>query len=900
MEEKMQNVKISKVLIIGFSIILILILAIGITTTRGISNIARYVELGDSSNRIVKDILDARRYEKNFVHNLDQESITKVNSIITKTNNLITEIKSTLRVQSDINLLNDLSGNLNQYKTSLDGYVNETEVIKASRNEMNRLGSILIKDAKSQKNKKLLVDILEIRRQEKNFILRHENQYLDSVRNGIAKIIGYENNKTIILHLEQYLLAFNNNVDAYYNGVEKEKNMISSAREVINQATALREIFKSKMINFEESTKFNSLLFLLLVMIICVVVTIVIINLIDKGVKKVVDQTNEITSEIAKGNLRYRLDPDEVRIDFQDIALNINNIIDNFVNPISVMSNYIEKISIGEIPPIITDSYKGDFANVKNNLNNSIAVMNNLLKDSEALINDFQVGNLTSTADLTSYKGSWSKLIELINKTGQSFVGLLDAIPAVIMMVDNEMNIVFMNKAGTNTLAKDRESLKNQRCYSHFKTSDCQNSGCAVAKAMQTGAEVTSETDAHPNGLDLEIMYTGAPMRDLSGKIVGGLEIVIDQTARVKAERVAKKVSLYQNNEVDKLSKILNSMAHGDLTQSFAIATADQDTKDVFNSFKIIETNLNETIESMNKILAKVNVAVDQITEASGEISSGSQSLAGGTSQQASSLEEIASSLEEMNSLTLNNAKHASAGKDLAKDALSAVTKGNDQMSDMNQSMEQIMASSVETGKILKTIDEIAFQTNLLALNAAVEAAHAGEAGKGFAVVAEEVKNLALRSAEAAKNTASLVEESKKSSETGVKIAEDVTNAFDQIKSSFQKVSSIVNEIAVASDEQANGITQVNVGVAELNKVTQQSAANAEESASASEELSSQAAELKKMVNEFKLKENMVVRRELPQPRKPKLVAPPKADVYELTPESVIPFDSDEDDFTDF
>jgi len=169
----------------------------------------------------------------------------------------------------------------------------------------------------------------------------------------------------------------------------------------------------------------------------------------------------------------------------------------------------------------------------------------------------------------------------------------------------------------------------------------------------------------------------------------------------------------------------------------------------------------------------------------------------------------------------------------------------------MSENIEKIKASSDQTAKIVKTIDEIAMQTNLLALNAAVEAARAGEAGRGFAVVAEEVRNLASRSAQAAKNTADMIAESVKNASDGVKISHEVARSFEQITTSVKTMNELIAEIATASKEQAAGITQVNVAVGQMDKVTQQNAANAEESASASEELSSQAAELKSMVGQF-------------------------------------------------
>ncbi|MBU1920334.1 methyl-accepting chemotaxis protein [bacterium] len=247
----------------------------------------------------------------------------------------------------------------------------------------------------------------------------------------------------------------------------------------------------------------------------------------------------------------------------------------------------------------------------------------------------------------------------------------------------------------------------------------------------------------------------------------------------------------------------------------------------------------------IQKAVESLNEGANQIESASSQVASSSQSLAQGASEQAAAVEETSSSMEEISSMTKQNTDHARAAAVLMGETRTGVNSASNSASQMNDAMQQIKAASDQTSKIVKTIDEIAFQTNLLALNAAVEAARAGESGKGFAVVAEEVRSLALRSADAAKNTSSLIEDTVNRVSEGVSVVHELKNLLDSATSSVEKMGTIIEEISSASSEQLRGIENISAAVSQVDQVTQQNAATAEEAASASEELSGQATNLK-------------------------------------------------------
>jgi len=253
-------------------------------------------------------------------------------------------------------------------------------------------------------------------------------------------------------------------------------------------------------------------------------------------------------------------------------------------------------------------------------------------------------------------------------------------------------------------------------------------------------------------------------------------------------------------------------------------------------------------VKSLTKLTETLSTGAEQVASGSLQVSSASQSLAQGASEQAASLEETSSSLEEISSMTKKNADTAQQANVLSTEAKTASDNGNAAMAKMSTAIASIEKSATDTAKIIRTIDEIAFQTNLLALNAAVEAARAGEAGKGFAVVAEEVRNLAMRSAEAAKNTAALIEGSVQNAKSGVIIANEVAKSLSEITTASTKVNQLVAEIAGASAEQSQGVGQVNQAIQQMDKVTQGNAAAAEESAASAEEMNSQSEQMRTVV----------------------------------------------------
>ncbi len=298
------------------------------------------------------------------------------------------------------------------------------------------------------------------------------------------------------------------------------------------------------------------------------------------------------------------------------------------------------------------------------------------------------------------------------------------------------------------------------------------------------------------------------------------------------------------SNIIKEREQLAQSISNGDLLKVVEVAS-DKDN---------LGKSLKKMQESLADIIGKVQAFGDRIADESLMVSNSSQALSQAATEQASSLEEISSSMTELGSQTKNNAENAVQANDLTGKVKIAADNGNKHMQAMMDAMAEINHAGQDISKINKVIDEIAFQINLLALNAAVEAARAGRHGRGFAVVAEEVRNLAARSAAAARETSSLIEGTVEKTRKGTEIAGTTAEALSEILSGVSEARDLVAEIASASNEQAQGISQVNHGLGQLDRVTQQNTANAEESAAAAEELSGQAEQLRRMLSHFKLR----------------------------------------------
>ena len=334
----------------------------------------------------------------------------------------------------------------------------------------------------------------------------------------------------------------------------------------------------------------------------------------------------------------------------------------------------------------------------------------------------------------------------------------------------------------------------------------------------------------------------------------GDLDVKISYTSRdelgVLAEQVRRLIHKLQLI-IDDENKFLAKMAAGDFTVDSICE------EEYTGGFQPVLVSFRGIAEKLNDTMLQINQSSAQVASGSEQVSSGAQALSQGATQQASSVEELAATINEISDKVKQNADNAQQANAKAGGISMEMNVSNEKMQQMIQAMEDISSCSSEIGKIIKTIEDIAFQTNILALNAAVEAARAGAAGKGFAVVADEVRNLASKSAEASKNTSVLIENSLNAVENGTRIADETAQSLLQAVNGVNEMAGIIGQISEASSMQADSIAQITMGIDQISSVVQTNSATAQESAAASEELSSQSQIMKGLVERFKLKSSL-------------------------------------------
>ncbi len=575
------------------------------------------------------------------------------------------------------------------------------------------------------------------------------------------------------------------------------------------------------------------------------------LNQCISAINMLIGDTKELANSAAEGKLKFRADSNKHMGEFRNIVLGINNAIDNIAGPLNTATTYMDRIAKGDLPEKITEEYRGDFNLVKVSVNQLVDNVSLIISGIGRITESMQNGQLEDRAHTELFQGDWAKLVQGINNIIESLMAPLNIslkyleilsvgeIPQLINedykgdynKIKNSINVLI---TALNNATNIAEQISQGNLNNEIKL---RSDGDKLMKALEIMTKAIKRLASDANMLAESAIRGEMSVRADETVHSGDFKSIVSGVNHT-LDAVMKPV----NEAVD----VLKGLSSGDLTMSMV--------GEYQGDHAILKNSINQTLDSLNELLAQVQITVDEVSRGSIQVSDASTALSQGATEQAASLEEITSSMSEIGSQTRTNAENANQANILTFEAKEAAEKGNKEMEQLNKAMSEITESSKNISKIIKVIDEIAFQTNLLALNAAVEAARAGRHGKGFAVVAEEVRNLAARSAAAAKETSDMIENSIRTVENGSIIAIRTGEALDEIRQGSIKSADIVGEIATMSNEQAQAISQINEGLVQIDKVTQTNTASAEESASASEELSGQASQLRQLLSRFKLR----------------------------------------------
>ena len=580
------------------------------------------------------------------------------------------------------------------------------------------------------------------------------------------------------------------------------------------------------------------------------------IEQVRSNLKLLIEDAYLLAAQAQEGNLSVRADANRHQGDFQKIIAGINYTLDAVVVPMQEAIVQIANYSRGDMSGKLTAEYKGDFADLKKRLNNLAMTMKGVIDSAAYVKNEHDQGNIDVEIAADRFKGDFGLMANNINNLVKSHIALQNRVVEVVQQYGQGNFSVEMDrlpgKKGQITTVVDgvKASLVSM-----------QSEITSLARSAQAG-QLSARANANQFDHSFKDMVAG--INATLDAVTGPLDIAAGYVERIAHGDIPEKITDQYNGDFNTIKNNLNRCIDAvntliEDTHVLSEAALDgriqtrADASKHEGDFRKIVEGINATLETIVTPIITVKSAVDSISTAAKEISAGNGDLSHRTEQQAASLEETASSMEQLASTVKQNADNARQANQMVLSASEVASKGGSVVQQVVDTMVSINESARKIVDIVSVIDGIALQTNILALNAAVEAARAGEQGRGFAVVASEVRNLAQRSAEAAKEIKALISDSVEKVEDGSKLVGEAGRTMDEIVNSVRQVTDIMADIASASAEQSSGIDQVNHAVTQMDEVTQQNAALVEQAAAAAESLEEQAETLSETVAQFRL-----------------------------------------------
>ena len=522
---------------------------------------------------------------------------------------------------------------------------------------------------------------------------------------------------------------------------------------------------------------------------------------ITGAITNLISEAGMLSKAAIEGKLATRGNAEKFQGGYREIVQGVNDTLDAVIGPLNVAAEYVDRISKGDIPAKITDTYSGDFNEIKNNLNQAIGAVNGLVADAVMLSQAAVEGKLTTRADATHHQGDFRKIVQGINDTLDSLVGFIDSMPVPAMIIDRDRTIRYINGIGAGVGDRQSAELIGKKCFDHFRTDDCKNGQCACLRAVTTGKVEEGQTTARPGKSELEINYTGVPIQDKQGEIVGVLEIVVDQTAVRKAQKVADKVALYQKEQVHGLAADLQKLSIGDLKMSLQVAQADADTTEVQKNFLVINERLGNAREAVENLvrdavmLSQAAVEGKLATRADATKHQGDfRKIVQGVNETLDAVikpvQEGSSALAVMatGDLTVRMRGEYQGDLQLIKESINKV--GGSLMDALRKVSEAVSATASASSQISSSTEE-------MAAGAQEQTSQAGE----VASAVEEMTKTILENSKNASVAAETAKLARVSAEQGGKVVDDTVNGMKRIASVVNKSAETVKELGKSSDQ---------------------------------------------------------------------------------------------------
>jgi methyl-accepting chemotaxis protein len=605
----------------------------------------------------------------------------------------------------------------------------------------------------------------------------------------------------------------------------------------------------------------------------------------------------EVADKLAKGNMNVELPKHKAKDEIFFLRESFSRLIKSNKDKVKA----VDQLAHGDLENIHLDAGKEDeLANSIIKVSDTLKEFSNRIQDTSANIT---LGFFKERIQADDLEGKYQELAEDVNMMAGSIVNRIDNLPVPLLAIAPDHKVRYVNKAVSSVTGISQADSVGKNCYDMGKFDACKdgNGSCACNLAMEQNKVVNDQTKTTlPDGTEFHMQYSGTPIQDKDGKVVGVIETAMDVSEQENEKVRLKKRADYQNQNVQQLLSNIEELSNGSFNMSYPEFAYDEDTKDIFELYRNINSNFAKSInlisgyvneiskvlnqlsnsnldvevsgqyvgefgsikDALNTIITSFNEVVKNIYHSSTDVSKGasamsesSTSLSSGSTEQAASIEEISATVTQVAAQVRETAQNSEQVNLAAKESMSAAEQSDQYMQHLTKSMKEVQKSTANIQKVLKMINDIAFQTNILSLNAAVEAARAGQHGKGFAVIAEDVRNLALKSANAADETTDMLDSIVAQINDSVSYANQTADSLHKIVEGAEASVRISNEVANASNEQSEAVGQITLSLDQISQVVQVTSVNAQQGAQISQELISQSKQLMEIVSKFNIKD---------------------------------------------